>query len=97
MDASRQPANRPHQDAAGEGSHWKAIIRFNLLGGCLTLADLRRILPSVAAPALKTMLKELENEGIVSKRRHGKVLSELEYSLTPHGRTLEVTKAMDIS
>ncbi len=79
-------------------SHWKSVIRFNLLAGPLTFSDLRRLLPpSVQAHDLAAMLDELEAERIIRKRRRLKVVPDLEYMLTAHGRTQEVAKAFDVS
>lgn len=81
-----------------EPSHWKSVIRFNLLAGPLTFSDLRRLLPpSVQAHDLAAMLEELEAERIIRKRRRLKVMPDLEYALTTHGRTQEVAKAFDLS
>lgn len=68
---------------------WKGVILWHLLGGTLRFNGLRRLLPSVTQRMLTIQLRELEADGLVTRRIYAEVPPKVEYSLTEHGRTLE--------
>lgn len=58
----------------------KEPIRFN---------DLRRLLPGISSTVLSERLKELEREGLISKKVYAEIPSRVEYSLTRPAKELE--------
>lgn len=58
----------------------KEPIRFN---------DLRRLLPGISNTVLSERLKELEREGLISKKVYAEIPSRVEYSLTRPAKELE--------
>jgi len=58
----------------------KEPIRFN---------DLRRLLPGISNTVLSERLKDLEREGLISKKVYAEIPSRVEYSLTRRAKELE--------
>lgn len=58
----------------------KEPIRFN---------DLRRLMPGISSTVLSERLKDLEREGLISKKVYAEIPSRVEYSLTKPARELE--------
>lgn len=71
------------------GGKWKGVIIYYLLDGTKRFNELRRIYPQVTHHTLTLQLRELEREGIISRKVYNQVPPKVEYSLTEFGRTLE--------
>ncbi|KEQ22270.1 winged helix-turn-helix transcriptional regulator [Paenibacillus tyrfis] len=71
------------------GGKWKGVIIYHLLSGTKRFNELRRIYPQVTHHTLTLQLRDLEREGIVSRKIYNQVPPKIEYSLTEFGRTLE--------
>lgn len=67
---------------------WKPIIVNSLKSGSLRFGKLRREVPEASQKVLTGQLRELERDGIISRRTSEKRWERVEYSLTPYGRTL---------
>jgi len=68
--------------------HW-------LLGGRLRFGELRRKLPNCTERMLTLQLRELEEDGLVSRTVYAEVPPRVEYELTALGKSLEpILRAM---
>lgn len=70
------------------GGKWKAISIYYLIDDAKRFGDLMNLLETVSARMLAKQLKELEADGIVTRKLFGEVPPRVEYSLTDYGRTL---------
>jgi DNA-binding HxlR family transcriptional regulator len=71
------------------GGRWKILILYHLLeGGTLRFSGLRRALPGVTQKMLTQQLREMESDGIVSRKVYAEVPPRVEYSLTKDGQSL---------
>jgi DNA-binding HxlR family transcriptional regulator len=71
------------------GGAWKVPILFHLRGGgAMRFSELRRALGRCSAKVLTQQLRELEDDGVVSRKIYAEVPPRVEYSLTPFGKTL---------
>jgi DNA-binding HxlR family transcriptional regulator len=68
---------------------WKPTILCELREGARRFSDLKREIPGISEKVLSTHLRDLEGDGIVSRRefREGAALAT-EYTFTDYGRTL---------
>ena len=77
------------------GGRWKVPIVWHLFNGTMRFSDLRRALPDVTPKMLTQQLRELEADGVVSRKIYPQVPPRVEYSLTRRGASLKpVVKAM---
>ncbi len=68
---------------------WKLVILFHLFGGgLLRFSELERAIPAVSQKMLIQQLRQLENDGIVTRRIHHQVPPKVEYGLTDWGQSL---------
>ncbi|GIP21091.1 helix-turn-helix domain-containing protein [Paenibacillus sp. J22TS3] len=68
---------------------WKPIILYHLLQGePLRFNELRRLLPDITQRMLTLHLRELEEEGIVSRVIYPQIPPKVEYSITEYGKSL---------
>jgi DNA-binding HxlR family transcriptional regulator len=75
---------------------WRAMIMYWLLQGPMRFNGLQRRLGSVTHRTLSKTLKQMEADGLLTRRDYGEIPPRVEYSLTRRGRTLEpVLKAME--
>lgn len=71
------------------GGRWKGVVLYRLLHGKRRFGELRRLLPNCTQRMLTLQLRELEEDGLVSRTVYAEVPPRVEYELTPRGRTLE--------
>ncbi|MEM6441507.1 MAG: helix-turn-helix domain-containing protein [Pseudomonadota bacterium] len=67
---------------------WKGLIIHHLLDGTLRFNELSRRVGPVTQRSLTKQLRELEADGIVTRRVHAEVPPKVEYSLTEKGLAL---------
>lgn len=67
---------------------WKVLIICKLKSGTLRFNELMRALQGVTQRVLTHQLRELEADGLVSRKIYAEVPPRVEYSLTPLGQTL---------
>ncbi len=71
------------------GGKWKGIIIFHLLDGTKRFNEFRRLFPEVTQRMLTLHLRELERDGIITRKVYAEVPPKVEYNLTEFGKTLE--------
>jgi DNA-binding HxlR family transcriptional regulator len=71
------------------GGKWKPLIVFYLEGGTRRFSELQRLIPGMTKKMLTQHLRELERDGIVSRKVYAVVPPKVEYSLTKHGWSLK--------
>jgi DNA-binding HxlR family transcriptional regulator len=71
------------------GERWALLVVRELLHGPKRFRDLRRGLPTASQNVLSQRLRELEEAGLLGRRRLGPPVSSQVYELTPRGYDLE--------
>src|SRR5215211_6512888 len=71
------------------GKRWTGAILFVLMDGPLRFSEVKVLVPDLSDRLLSERLKELEGEGIVTRRVIDDVPARVEYALTQKGRALE--------
>jgi len=78
------------------GGRWKVLVLYHLLGGTRRFNELQRLLREISARTLTKQLRELERDGILTRKIYAQVPPRVEYSLTEVGRSLTpVLKEME--
>ncbi len=68
---------------------WKMVIIFQLFAhGTLRFSKLERAIPAVSQKTLIQQLRELERDGIVSRKVYPQVPPKVEYDLTEWGKAM---------
>ena len=70
------------------GGKYKALILYELMSGTKRYSELQRALPQATPRMLSKQLKELEEDGVISRTLYPVVPPKTEYSLTELGHTL---------
>jgi DNA-binding HxlR family transcriptional regulator len=80
----------PVETAVGViGGKWKVLILWHLQEqGTLRFAELQRALDGVTHKVLSQQLRELERDGMITRRVYAEVPPRVEYSLSALGETL---------
>ena len=77
------------------GGDWKIPILWHLFDGTMRFSELLRALAPITQKTLTHQLRELERDGIVSRKVYAQVPPRVEYSLTYRGASLKhVVEAM---
>jgi DNA-binding HxlR family transcriptional regulator len=71
------------------GGRWKSVLLFHLLGGKQRFNALCRLTPNATQRMITLQLRELEEDGVISRRVFAEVPPRVEYELTARGRSLE--------
>lgn len=70
------------------GGKWKAVILYHLKDEAKRYSELRKEMPSVTEMTLSLQLKQLEKDGLISRKVHGrKPPIKVVYSLTDFGKS----------
>ena len=68
---------------------WKMVIIFHLFGrGTLRFSELERAIAGVSQKMLIQQLRDLEKDGIVSRKVYPQVPPKVEYQLTDWGKAM---------
>ena len=72
------------------GNKWKPLILRELLTGTKRYNELTRSIIGVSPKVLTENLRELEEDGVISRKVYPEVPPKVEYSLTENGKDLEL-------
>lgn len=67
---------------------WKPSILWELSRGTKRFSDLQAALPDCRAQVLTVQLRQLEADGVISRKVFPEIPVRVEYTLTAHGRQL---------
>lgn len=70
------------------GGRWKGIVIWNLREQKMRYGELKKALVTINDKMLSQVLKELEEQGVVSRKVYEVVPPRVEYSLTKEGKKL---------
>ncbi|SHM03600.1 winged helix-turn-helix transcriptional regulator [Mucilaginibacter sp. OK098] len=70
------------------GGKWKPIIIWILMTGSRRFGELHKSIPGIALKVLSRHLKELEADGVITRKAYPEVPPRVEYTLTEKGRAL---------
>ena len=70
------------------GGRWRTVLLSHLKEGVHRYGELRRLTPGISEKMLSQRLRELEADGLVSRRDLGTVPPHVEYELTDEGLSL---------
>lgn len=70
------------------GGKWKTSLLWALHLRPHRFAELRRLAPGISEKMLTQQLRQMENDGLVSRRDYDEVPPRVEYSITPLGLSL---------
>ncbi|WP_299252642.1 helix-turn-helix domain-containing protein [uncultured Lacinutrix sp.] len=71
------------------GTKWKPLILFHLLEGGLRSGMLQKNIPGISNKMFTQTVRDLEKDGLISRKVFPVVPPKVEYSLTKRGRSLE--------
>lgn len=78
------------------GGKWKPTLLYHLKDEARRFNELRRLVPDITQRMLTMQLRALEEDGVVLRMIHDTVPPQVEYELTPYGRTLgPIIEAME--
>jgi DNA-binding HxlR family transcriptional regulator len=70
------------------GGKWKTSLIWELHLRPNRFAELRRLLPGISEKVLTQQLRQMEADGLISRRVYDQVPPHVEYSITPLGLSL---------
>ncbi len=78
-----------HQAVELVGKRWTGAILFVLMEGPARFSEVKQLVPDLSDRLLSERMKELEAEGIVTRRVVDEMPVKVEYALTVKGEALE--------
>lgn len=70
------------------GGKWKPVILCLLVNDTLRYNKIQQLIPEVSPKMLTKQLRELENDGLISRKVYPEIPPKVEYSITDFGRTV---------
>ena len=70
------------------GGKYKGRVLWRLRGGVLRYGELRKTVTGITAKMLTQVLRELEDDGLISRKVYVEVPPKVEYTLTDSGKEL---------
>lgn len=70
------------------GGKWKVLLLWNMRDGIKRYGELKKLVPGITHKMLTQQLRELEDDGIISRKVYEIVPPRVEYSLTERGKQL---------
>lgn len=78
------------------GTKWKPLVLFHLLEGGLRSGLLQKKIPGISNKMFTQTVRELERDGLISRKVFPVVPPKVEYKLTDRGRSLEhILRSLD--
>lgn len=71
------------------GDKWKVLILRDLMPGTKRFGELKKSVGNVSQKVLTAQLRDMEENGLVSRQVYAEVPPRVEYSLTELGRSLK--------
>ena len=71
------------------GGKWKAVILYCLSFGERRFGEIAVRIPNISRKVLSSQLKELENDGLISRTQYKEIPPRVEYALTERGKSLD--------
>ena len=71
------------------GNMWKVLIIRDLLTGTKRFGELKKSIGKVSQKVLTTQLRDMEEDGLISRKIYTEVPPRVEYSLTELGKSLQ--------
>lgn len=70
------------------GGKWNMILLYWLDSGMRRFNELRRLMPEISHKVLAATLRDLEREGLITRKVYAEVPPRVEYRLSAHGETV---------
>ncbi|NMB79017.1 MAG: helix-turn-helix transcriptional regulator [Methanomicrobiales archaeon] len=70
------------------GGKWKPLILWALGDNIMRFSELQKALPGVNTKMLTKQLRELEEDGVITRTVYPEVPTRVEYAITEFGKTL---------
>ena len=70
------------------GDKWKVLILRDLMPGTKRFGELKKSIGTVSQKVLTAQLREMEDQGLVSRKVYAEVPPRVEYTLTAMGESL---------
>lgn len=70
------------------GGKWKSILLWYLRKDRKRFGELKKLIPEITEKMLSLQLRELEKDGIISRKVYAEVPPRVEYFLTDEGKTI---------
>ena len=78
------------------GTKWKPLILFHLLDGALRSGILQKKIAGISNKMFTQTVRELEQDGLISRKVFPVVPPKVEYKLTERGQSLEsILRSLD--
>jgi len=78
------------------GTKWKPLVLFHLLEGSLRSGILQKKVPNISNKMFTQTVRELEKDGLISRKVFPVVPPKVEYELTIKGKSLEnILRSLD--
>lgn len=71
------------------GGRWKIRILWLLKDGTKRFGELKKLIPDISQKMLTQQLRELEKDGLISRKVYPVVPPKVEYTISKKGKTLE--------
>jgi DNA-binding HxlR family transcriptional regulator len=71
------------------GGKWKPLILYHLDKGPVRFNELTRRMAGITEKMLTQQLREMERDGLITRKVYPEVPPRVEYSLSAYGRTLQ--------